>query len=165
MSTVFATVRRAVNAVIGKGDASNLRALGARTIELAASASATIIDFKLRVPLSARVDALSRLYHDDLATSGSPTIDIGAYAVDGNFTTDDDCFTDGVAVSAVMTSSTQTIGVPVIKDFANSGKQVWEFISGATADTGGFADIKGVVRDAATNATGTLTLDMKTYTD
>ena len=165
MATVTATVRRAVNAIFSKGDAGNLRSPGARTIELAASASGTIIDFKLRVPLSARVDALSRLYHDDLATSGSPTIDLGFYAVDANFTTDDDALTDGVAVSAVMTASTQTIGVPVVKDFANAGKQVWEFISGATKDTGGFADVKGVVRDAATNAAGTVTLDMKTYED
>ena len=165
MATVTATVRRDANTIISKGDAGTLRSMGARTIELAASASGTIIDFKLRVSLNMRLDALSRLYHDDLATSGSPTIDIGAYPVDGNFTADDDCFNDGIAVSAVMTASTQTIGVPVIKDFANSGKKIWEFISGATADTGGFADIKGIVRDAATNAVGTVTLDMKGYTD
>lgn len=163
MPTVYATVRRAMQLVVGKGDGNTLRAPGARAIELAAAASGTIVDFKLRVPLNARVDALSRLYHDDLATSGSPTLDLGFYAVDGNFTTDDDALNDGIAVSAVMTASTQTIGVPVIKDFANAGKYVWEFISGATANTGGFADVKGVVRDAATNATGTVTLDFKLY--
>jgi hypothetical protein len=165
MATVYATVRRAVNAVIGKGDGGNLRALGARTIEVAAGASGTIIDFKLRVPLDMRIDALSRLYHDDLATSGSPTLDLGFYPVDGNFTADDDALTDGVAVSAVMTASTQTIGVPVIKDYANAGKRVWEFINGATVDTKGFADIKGIIRDAATTATGTVTLDIKAYDD
>lgn len=165
MATVFATVRRAVNAIIGKGDGGNLRALGARSIELAASASGTIIDFKLRVPLNARVDAASRVYHDDLATSGSPTLDLGFYPVDSNFTTDDDALNDGIVVSAVMTASTQLGGVPVIKDFANAGKQVWEYISGATANTGGFADVKGVIRDAATNAAGTIALDLKTYED
>lgn len=165
MGTVYATVRRAANTVIGKGDAGTLRSFGARTIEVVASASGTVVDFKLRVPLDTRIDALSRLYHDDLAASGSPTLDIGCYPVDGNFTADDDCLTDGVAVSAVMTASTQTIGVPVIKDYANAGKQLWEFISGATAATGGFADIKGVIRDAATTVTGTVTLDLKGYTD
>lgn len=165
MTTYPGTVRRAANTVLGKGAAGNLTAPGARTIELAAVASGSIVDFKLRVPLSARVDALSRLYHDDLATSGSPTLDLGFYAVDANFTTLDTALNDGLVVSAVMTASTQTIGVPVIKDFANAGKQVWEFISGATADTGGFADVKGIIRDAATNATGTITLDMKTYQD
>lgn len=165
MATVYATVRRANNCVVGKGDGNTLRQPGPRTIELAAAASGTIIDFKLRVPLSARVDSLSRLYHDDLATSGSPTIDLGFRAVDSNFTTDDDALTDGVAVSAIMTTSTQTIGVPVVKDFANAGKQVWEFISGATAETVGFADVIGTVRDAATTTTGTVTLDMKVFED
>lgn len=165
MATVKATVRRAVQAVIGKGDGGNLRALGARTIELAASASGTIIDFGLRLPLNARIDAASRIYHDDLATSGSPTLDLGFRAVDGNFTTDDDALNDGIAVSAVMTASTQQGGVPVVKDFANAGKQVWEYISGATKDTGGFADVIGTVRDAATNAAGSVMLDMKAYDD
>ena len=165
MATVSATVRRASNTVIGKGDGGNLRAGGVRTIELAASASATIIDFKKRVSLYDRIDLSSRLYHDDLATSGSPTLDLGFRAVDGNFTTDDDALNDGIAVSAVMTASTQTIGVPVVKDFANGGKQVWEYISGATKDTGGYADVIGTVRDAATNAAGTVTLDLKTYDD
>lgn len=165
MATVKATVRKTDNTTPGFGDGPSLKTPGVRTIELAAAASGTIIDFKLRLPLSTRMDLASRLYHDDLATSGSPTIDLGCYPVDGNFTADDDALTDGVAVSAVMTASTQTIGVPVVKDFANGGKQLWEFISGATAATGGFADIKGIVRDAATTATGTVTLDVKQYRD
>lgn len=165
MATVNATVRRAQTAPIGNGDGPNLRTPGARTIELAASASGTIVDFKLRVPLKARVDLLSRLYYDDLSTSGSATLDLGCYPVDGNFSTDDDCLNDGIAINAPVTTTAQVIGAPVVKDFANGGKQLWEFISGATKDTEGFADIKGVVRDAATNAAGTITLDMKTYND
>jgi len=162
MTTVTATVRRAVNAIIGKGDGGNLRAVGARTIELAASASGTIIDFKLRIPSNARIDPSSRAYWDDLATSGSPTLDIGLYAVDSNVTSDDDALTDGLAISSV---STANVGAQVIKDFANAGKQAWEFVSGVTSDPGGFLDVKGIVRDAATNAAGTITLDMKIYQD
>ena len=162
MTTVTATVRRAVNAIIGKGDGGNLRAVGARTIELAASASGTIIDFKLRIPSNARIDPSSRAYWDDLATSGSPTLDIGLYAVDNNVTSDDDALTDGLAISSV---STANVGAQVIKDFANAGKQAWEFVNGVTSDPGGFFDVKGIVRDAATNAAGTVTLDMKIYQD
>jgi len=162
MATVTATVRRAVNAIIGKGDGGNLRAVGARTIELAASASGTIIDFKLRIPSNARIDPSSRAYWDDLATSGSPTLDIGLYAVDNNVTSDDDALTDGLAISSV---STANVGAQVIKDFANAGKQAWEFVNGVTSDPGGFLDVKGIVRDAATNAAGTITLDMKIYQD
>lgn len=163
MATFPATVRRAAQQTAGKGDGQNLRSNGARTIELAANASGTIVDFKLRVSLYDRIDMSSRLYHDDLATSGSPTLDLGFRSVDGNFTTDDDALNDGIAVSAVM--STPNAGVVVVKDHANAGKQVWEYISGATKDTGGFADVIGTIRDAATNATGTITLDMKTYND
>ena len=165
MATVNATVRRNLNNDVGKGLANALIDPGHRTIELAASASGTIIDFKLRIPSVARISALSRLFHDDLATSGSPTLDLGLYAVDGNITSDDDCLTDGVVVSAVMTSSTQTIGVPVVKDFANAGKQAWEFVNGQTSDPGGFFDVKGIIRDAATNATGTVGLAMVLYFD
>lgn len=162
MPNSFATVRRAVNAIIGKGDGSNLRAPGVRTVEQAASASGNVVDFKLRLPLNFRVDQSSRIYWDDLATSGSPTLDIGLYPVDGNFTADDDALNDGLALSAV---STANVGAQVVKDHANAGKQLWEFISGATANTGGFADVKGVIRDAATTTTGTITLDMKGYDD
>lgn len=159
MTTKYATVRRATNAVIGKGDGNTLRAPGARTIELTASASGTIVDFKLRLPTSARIDMLSKLYWDDLATSGSPTLDMGLYAVDSNVTSDADALNDGLALSAASTGSA------VIKDAANAGKQLWEFVSGLTADPGGFLDVKGVVKDAATTATGTVTLDIKTYDD
>ena len=161
MATVSATVRRAVNTVIGKGDAGVLRALGARTIELGASASGTVVDFKLRVPAASRFDQSSRLYWDDLATSGSPTLDIGLYAVEGNITSDDDCLNDGLALSAV---STANVGAQVVKDFANAGKTFWE-LAGGTGEPVGFLDVKGIVRDAATNAAGTITLDLKSYTD
>lgn len=163
MATVNATVRRAANTVLGKGDGNNLKTHGVRTIELAPSASGTIIDFKLRVSLQDRIDLASSIFYDDLATSGAPTLDIGAYPVDGNFTTDDDCFNDGLTLATAVTWATRA---PFVKDTANAGKQVWEYISGATKDTVGFADIKGVVRDAATiTNTGTIAVDLKTYTD
>lgn len=163
MATVFATVRRAVNNIIGKGDGGNLRAIGVRTIELAPSASGTIIDFKTRVALSDRIDLSSTIYYDDLSTTGAPTLDLGFYAVDGNFTTDDDALNDGLTLATALTYPTRA---PVVKDIANAGKQVWEYISGATKDTGGFADVKGVVRDAATaGLTASVVLDLKVYTD
>lgn len=163
MATFYATVRRAVNTVLGKGEGNTLKTHGVRTIELAPSASGTIVDFKLRVSLNDRIDLTSSIFYDDLATSGAPTLDIGAYAVDSNFTTDDDAFNDGLTLATAVTWATRA---PLIKDTANAGKQVWEYISGATATTGGFADIKGIVRDAATiTNTGTITLDLKTYTD
>lgn len=163
MATVFATVRRAVNSIIGKGDAGNIRTPGVRTIELAPSASGTIIDFKTRVSLYDRIDLSSSIYYDDLSTTGAPTLDIGLYPVDGNFTADDDALNDGLTLATALTYPTRA---PLVKDIANAGKQVWEYISGATKDTGGFADIKGVIRDAATaGLTASVVLDTKIYTD
>ena len=165
MATQKATVRRTDNAPIGIGSAGALKHYGSRTIELTAAASADVIDFQIQIPSNLRISSLSRVLHDDLATSGSPTIDIGLYAVNGNITSDDDALTDGIVVSAVMTSSTQTIGVPLVKDFANAGKPAYLFVSGQTTDPGGMLAVKGVVRDAATNATGTITLELVGYLD
>ena len=163
MTTVNATVRRKTTAPIGNGDGSNLRNPGVRTIELAPSASGTVVDFKLRIPSSARIDLASSIMYDDLATSGAPTLDLGLYAVDGNITSDDDALNDGLTLTTALTYATRA---PVIKDFANAGKQAWEYVSGVTADPGGFFDVKGVIRDAATiTNTGSITLDMKLYND
>jgi hypothetical protein len=165
MTTYSATVRRDANTTLGKGAAGQLVCFGARTIELGAVASGSIIDFKLNIPSNARLAGCSRLYHDDLATSGSPTIDLGLYAVNGNITSDDDALNDGIVVSAVMTSSTQTIGVPVVKDFANLGKAAYLFVNGQTTDPSGELAVKGIVRDAATNSAGTITLELYGYLD
>ncbi len=126
------------------------------TAELAAAASSSTIAF-FKIPSRARIAQASRVYFDDLATSGSPTLDIGLYAVNGNITSDDDALNDGLAVSSV---STAKAGEFVIKDFANAGKYAWEYVNGQTSDPGGELLVKGVIRDAATTATGTVTLEL-----
>lgn len=163
MATVNATVRRTDNTVVGIGEGGTLKAFGTRTIELAPSASGTIVDFKLQIPSNARLSAASRIYHDDLATSGAPTLDIGLYAVNGNITSDDDALTDGLTLTTALVAAT---GAAVIKDHANSGKRAWEFVNGQTSDPGGVLAVMGVVRDAATiTNTGTITLDLYGYID
>src|SRR5690349_12522248 len=126
------------------------------TQEVAAAASSSTIAF-FNIPSNARIAVASRAYWDDLATSGSPTLDIGLYAVNGNITSDDDALNDGLALSAVSTASA---GAHVIKDFANGGKRAWEFVNGQTSDPGGELLVKGVIRDAATTATGTVSLEI-----
>lgn len=126
------------------------------TTELAAAASSSTVAF-FRIPTRARIAQASRVYSDDLATSGSPTLDIGLYAVNGNITSDDDALNDGLSLSAVSTAGA---GNFVIKDFANAGKYAWEYVNGQTSDPGGELLVKAVVRDAATTATGTITLEM-----
>lgn len=163
MATVVATIRRAMATVLGKGEANKLTSHGARTIELAPSASGTIVDFKLRIPSNARIDMSSRVFNDDLATSGSPTLSVGFRAVDANITTDTAALTSSVDLS---TASTASVGNIIPKDFANAGKMAWELVSGQTTDPGGFLDVIATVKGAATvTNTGTITLDLKTYQD
>jgi hypothetical protein len=121
------------------------------TVEVAAAATAGTEYRMMRLPLSARIHGLSEIRFDDLASSGSPTLDIGFAPVDGNFTKDVDALNDGIDCA------TAAGHVRMVKDHANYGKQVWEFISGATAETQGFADLIVTILDAATNTGGTVT--------
>jgi phage tail sheath gpL-like len=160
--TVTATSRNAaLKAVPGKGEAGKLIHLGARTVELAAASSGSTIDFG-NIPSNFRIAGCSRVYWDDLATSGSPTLDLGLLAVNSNITSATDALNDGLAVSAV---STANVGNQVVKDIANFGKQAWEYVSGQASDPGGHLKVSGVIRDAATTQTGTVTLDLYGYLD
>jgi len=151
-----ATVRRAAaDAVIGAGLAGTVKN-HLVTVELAASASGTTIDFG-DIPANARILQSSRIYWDDLATSGSPTLDLGFVAVNGNITSDDDALNDGLALSSV---STANVGAVVVKDIANAGLPAWDYVNGQASDPGGVLTVQGIVRDAATTATGSITLDL-----
>jgi hypothetical protein len=162
VTTNTATVRReAAKAVIGKGAAGQLIVLAPRTVEIAASESASTIDFG-NIPSNFRIDGASRIYWDDLATTGSPTLDLGLFAVNANITDDDDALNDGLALSSV---STANVGAVVVKDIANFGKMAYEFVNGQTTDPKGELKIKGTVKDASTTATGTVTLCLYGYLD
>ena len=150
--TNYATVRRnATGTVPGKGDAANVKCVTA-TVELAASASG-VTTKAVRVPSNARIAGNSTIYWDDLATSGSPTLDVGLGSVDSNVTSDPDALNDGLAASSAGSSA-------VVKDVANYGKRAWEFVSGQTTDPCGELDVYVSVKDAATNAAGTVTVEM-----
>jgi len=148
-----ATERRLSPGIVpGKGNANAVQRLISATIELAASASGVTVLLG-RIPSNARILASSRVYNDDLATSGSPTLDIGLGSVDSNITSDPDALTNGIALSA---AGSDTLG---LADAANAGKRAWEFVSGQTTDPGGSLDVFATVKDAATNAAGSLTVE------
>lgn len=149
-----ATQRRAADNLVvgGPGDACSVKNLTA-TIELAASASGDTVTFG-RIPSNARILAASRLYVDDLATSGSPTFDLGLINVDSNITDDPDALNNGLSLSAASSDNL------AIADHANSGLPAWDFVSGQSSDPGGEFIVRGVVKDAATTATGSITLDL-----
>lgn len=159
MADNSATQRRAVDnlSVGGAGLASTVKNLCA-TIELAASASGDTVTFG-RIPSNARILPSSRLYNDDLATSGSPTLDLGLINIDSNITDDPDAIGNGFVLSSAGSD------VVVLSDLANAGLPAWDLVNGQTSDPGGDLTVQGVVKDAATTATGTVTLDLNYVVD
>lgn len=124
------------------------------TVEAAAAASAGSVYTMVRIPSNARIHGLSRIAFDDLASTGSPTLDIGLKAVDGNVTTDADALNDGIDCATAAGTAN------VIKDIANNGKHAWEYVSGVTADPGGFLDVTISILDAAVNTGGTISMTL-----
>lgn len=130
------------------------------TVEVAAAANANSTYTMFRIPTTARIiGGQSKVYFDDLASTGSPTLDIGLKAVASNITTDVDALNDGIDVATAAGSA------GVIKDIANYGKQAWEFVAGQTADPTGFLDVTVTILDAAANTGGTVTVELTINTD
>lgn len=159
--TSKATTRKsAANLITGKGDAFGLKVLVTSTVELAPSASGTTIKFGT-IASNARLSGLSRVYWDDLSTSGSPTLDLGLASVNQNITSDPDALSDGHAISAADAE-----GATAVKDVANYGKYAWQLVNGQTTDPGGLLDVYGSVVDAATlGNTGTITVELLGWFD
>lgn len=143
-----------LNSVRGHGDAGQMY-VECATVELAASASGTTIDF-FRIPSDARILPSSRLYNDDCATSGSPTLDLGLAAVDSNLANadDPDAIGNGFALSSAGSD------VVVMSEIANAGLPAWDLVASESSDPGGALLVYGSVKDAATNAAGTITLEL-----
>lgn len=128
------------------------------TVEVGAADSATSTYHLARLPSNARLLASSRIYWDDLASTGAPTLDIGIFNVSGRstFTDDPDALNDGLDAATANT----TTGSRVVKDIANVGKRLWEHINGVTEDPKGQVDLKVSLVDADVNVGGTLTIDL-----
>ena len=142
------------DSVAGHGMGGNVKCFS-RTIEISASATnASTYDLGF-LPLNARILGISRYSIDDCSTESTATLDIGFAAVDANFTTDADALNDGIVLGTAAT------GAALIKDIANYGKRVWQFISGATSSTTGLAKLQASIQDAAISAAGgTLTVEV-----
>ena len=124
------------------------------TVEVAAAATAGTEYVFMRIPSNARIHGISEIAFDDLASTGSPTLDIGLKAVNGNITSDDDALNDGIGVSAAAGTAR------VIKLHDNYGKQAWEFVNGQTTDPGGLLDVIVTLKDAAANSGGTVSMTL-----
>jgi hypothetical protein len=129
------------------------------TVEATAAASAASIYTMFRIPATARIMGASLVSFDDLASTGSPTLDFGLKAVDGNITTDDDALNDGVDCATAAGTA------KLIKDHANYGKMAWEYVNGQTTNPGGFLDVIITIKDADVNTGGTITAELYISTD
>lgn len=145
----------------GKGDANTDTVLLSAIETAAVVADGDTIYFG-NIPSNARILGTSKVYWDDLATSGSPTLDIGLGAVDGNLAQSDDpdALSDGHAVSATTTS-----GASAVSEIANIGLPAWDLVASETADPGGVLKVYGSIVDAATTQTGTIVLELHYLVD
>ena len=107
-----------------------------------------------RLPSNAVILPSSTIYFDDVGASGA-TADIGVYAVDGNLANADDvdAINDGIAIATAGSAS-------VIKDFATSATALWDYVASEESDPGGLLDIKVALLDAATDAVGSIALEL-----
>lgn len=152
--TQKAVVRRAAaDAVPGKGDGPNLKVVTATKAIASASATNTI-KFQ-RLESGARLHGLSKVYWDDLASSGSPTLSIGLAPVNSNFTAVNNALNSGLDISAVGAA----LGANLISDHANFGKTLWE-LAGLASDPGGQMDVYVTVVAAPINLAGDLTIEV-----
>lgn len=131
------------------------------TVEVGSVDSSTSTYTFFRIPTAARILGRSTIFWDDLSstTPGTPTLDIGLFAVDGNITSDADALNDG------LLAGTASTGAAVVKDMANFGKRAWEFVNGQTSDPGGCLDVKVSLVDADVDAGGTVTMELRYLLD
>lgn len=124
--------------------------------EMTAGDSDTSTYRMVRLPSNARILGSSTISWDDLASSGSPTIDIGVANPPGlsAITNDPDAINDGLDAASAASKTT------VIKTIDNYGKRLWEFVNGQTTDPKGDLEVYLSLVDADANSGGTIVLQL-----
>lgn len=154
-----ATERRPQKGIVaGKGDAHSLKVLVSATVEIPATASGQTFKFG-RIPADARISGRSKVYWDDLTTTGAATLDLGLGSVNSNVTSDPDALSNGHDVTSASSGD-------AIADIANYGLPAWDLVNGVTVAPGGELEVYGTIVDAATaGLTGTVTVEILGYLD
>lgn len=154
VENLTATGGASTDPVSGHGLAGNVKGFS-RTIEVTAAASDTSTYTFGYIPSNARILGISKFSWDDLASTGSPTMDIGLYPVNGNFSTGDvDALNDGLDVEGSAGSA------QVIKDIVNYGLVAWDHVNGLTSDPGGLMEVRVTLDDADCNVGGTIAMEL-----
>ncbi len=119
------------------------------TVEVGAADSDTSTYLMGRFPSNARIQPGSFVGWDDLASTGSPTLDVGTFNVADGTADDDNALNDG------LDAATANTGSVMLADVADWGATLWS-IAGASSDPGGWIDVKVTLQDADVNVGGTL---------
>jgi hypothetical protein len=130
------------------------------TVETAAADSTGSTYLVARLPSNARIFGSSVISHDALGAT-TCAIDIGLYNTSSrqDITDDADAINDGIVASTAGTKD-------FIKDRANWGKRLWEFVNGQTADPKCDLDVKLILTDAhLSSGAGTITVEIDYATD
>jgi hypothetical protein len=125
------------------------------TFETSADDSINSTYLVARLPSNARIFGSSKISHDALG-SVTATLDIGVFNT-GSYsyiTNDVDAINDGIVASTAGTKD-------FIKDRANWGKRLWEYVNGQTVDPKCDLDVKITLLDANLSAgAGTVTVEI-----
>ena len=142
--------------VDGSGLKGSIKCLYSR-VELAASASGDTVDFG-KIPSNAIILDDSKIYWDDLATSGTATLDLGLKShINNSVTADPDALSNGHDVTSAGTGSLAAVVADTVGDPA------WDYVNGVSSDPGGVLEVYGSIADAATTQTGTVTVEILYY--
>ena len=163
MAVITATGARTTGLLGGTSGVQTLSKVplnGGRLRQVADTAELTTPDststvWLARLPSNAvLVFGLSLIFWDDLASIGSPTVDIGTFNPSGRtgLTDDDNSLFDGGDLATANTTGVKLGNIDV--GGANLYKYLWEH-AGATSDPKQMIDIKATVQDANCNASGT----------
>jgi hypothetical protein len=155
-SRVITNLLAAVRSLASPGLAGGKVRVWSETVEVGAADSATSTYHMARLPSNARLLGLSRVWWDDLASTGAPTLDIGIFPINSEFTEDPDAINDGMDAA----TANITVGQTVVKDPARMGKRLWELINGVTVDPKCEVDVKISLVDADVNVGGTITAEL-----
>jgi hypothetical protein len=142
-------------AKVGSGVMGTPMRVHTDTVEVTATATSGSTYTLARINSNDRIiGGLSKVYFDDLTSSGATTADIGLYAVNGNITSDVDALNDGINVATAAGSAS------VVKNIADYGKMAWQYVNGQTSDPGGQFDVKVSLQDSNAVEGGTVTLEL-----
>lgn len=122
------------------------------TVEVAAGAEATSKYYLGKLPSNAViVPGLSKVYFDDLATTGTPTIDVGLEGA--GITDDDNCLADGIDVATAAGSADIYGG-----DISKIGARAWALVAGQSVDPIEEFDVVVTLKDATVDSGGTVSV-------